>query len=111
MPLMGGQYTSHSVRTRTLSDSATVVVARDVLASEFGAEHVLLNLKNGTYYGVEEVGGEVWKLLQQPMSFGTLCRAMADTFDVDVDVCRQDLHRFVSDLLANGLVEVADAAP
>lgn len=111
MPLMGGQYTSRSVRSRTLSDSAIVVVARDVLASEFGEEHVLLNLKNGTYYGVEEVGGEVWKMLQQPVSFGSLCSAMAESFDVDADLCRQDLHRFVSDLLAHGLVEVADAAP
>jgi hypothetical protein len=57
------------------------------------------------------VGGEVWKMLQQPVSFGSLCSAMAESFDVDADLCRQDLHRFVSDLLAHGLVEVADEAP
>ena len=99
------------MRSRTLSDSAIVVVARDVLANEFGAEHVLLNLKNGTYYGVEEVGGEIWKMLQTPVSFGRLCDATAEGFDVDAEMCRRDLHRFVSDLLANGLVEVADGNP
>ena len=99
------------MRSRTLADSAIVVAARDVLASEFGAEHVLLNLKNGTYYGVEEAGGEIWKMLQTPVSFGHLCRAIADTFDVDAETCRQDLQLFVSDLLANGLIEVADATP
>ena len=111
MPLMGGQYTSRSVPARTLSDSALVVVAHDVLANEFGAEHVLLNLKNGTYYGVEDTGGEIWKMLQKPVPFGTLCSAVADAFDVDAETCRQDLNRFISDLIANGLVEVAGTAP
>ena len=96
---------------RTLSDSALVVAARDVLASEFGAEHVLLNLKSGTYYGVEDIGGEIWKMLQKPVPFGSLCSAMADAFEVDEETCRHDLHRFVSDLIENGLVEVADTAP
>jgi hypothetical protein len=99
------------VPVRTFPDSALVVVARDVLASEFGAEHVLLNLKNGTYYGVEDIGGEIWRMLQQPVPFGTLCSAMTDAFDVDAETCRQDLNRFISDLIANGLVEVAGTAP
>ena len=96
---------------RALSDSAIVVVARDVLASEFGTEHVLLNLKNGTYYGFEDVGGEIWRMLQTPVSFGSLCSAVAETFEVDADTCRRDLRHFVGDLVANGLVKVTDGVP
>ena len=62
----------------TIPASAIVVVAGDVLSSELGSEHVLLSLRDGTYYSLEEVGGEIWKLLQTPTSVAEVCRAIVE---------------------------------
>jgi hypothetical protein len=84
----------------------TVVVASDVLSSELGSEHVMLNLRDGTYYGLEAVGSDIWKLLQQPITVAEICRALIDTYDVEPERCREDVAKLVGELVERGLVEV-----
>ena len=93
-----------------IAESATLVVAPDVLSSELGSEHVLLNLTDGTYYGLDEVGGEIWKRLQAPTTIAEICRALVDLFDVEPMRCRQDVETLLADLLAHGLIQIQGAA-
>lgn len=90
----------------TISDSAIVVVTGDILASELGSEFVMLNLKDGTYYGLDEVGGDLWRLLQKPITVGEICSVLTSEYDVDTDRCRADVVKLLVDLLARGLVEI-----
>ena len=91
---------------RAIPESSVFAAARDVLASEFGSEYVLLNLNNGTYYGLEDVGGIIWKMLQTPVSMADLCRTVTDAFAVDFDTCLRDVTNLLDELVANGLVEM-----
>lgn len=95
--------------TRALPESAVVVVAGDVLSSELGSEHVLLNLRDGIYYGLEDVGSDIWKLLQKPISIGDICAAIVETRDVDPQRCRRDVVTLVGELVDRQLVELRDA--
>lgn len=81
-------------------------MAGDVLASEFGSEYVLLNLKNGTYYSLDNVGADVWKLVQTPLSVGAICDRLVCLFEVDPDTCRRDVVNLIKELADNGLVEI-----
>ena len=96
--------------THPLPLSAIVVVADDVLSSELGSEHVLLNLRDGIYYGLEDVGGDIWKLLQNPISVAEICGAIAETRDVDPERCRQDVVTLLGELVERHLVELRDPA-
>lgn len=86
--------------------SGTVVAAGEVLSSELGAEHVLLNLRDGTYYGLEEAGSDIWKLLQKPIAVPDLCRAICETYDVEPERCRQDVGTLLRELVDRGLVDL-----
>ena len=88
--------------------SAVVVVAGDVLSSELGSEHVLLNLRDGMYYGLEDVGSDIWKLLQKPVSIAEICAAVVEIRDVDPERCRQDVVKLVGELVDRQLVELCD---
>jgi hypothetical protein len=94
--------------SRPLPLSAIVVVANDVLSSELGAEHVLLNLRDGIYYGLEDVGSDIWRLLQKPVSVGDICGAIVQTRDVDAERCRRDVVKLLGELMDRHLVEVRD---
>lgn len=83
-----------------------VVAASDVLSSELGSEHVLLNLQDGTYYGLEEVGGDIWKLLQTPIAVADICRSLVDAYDVDPERCREDVLKLLGELAERRLVEI-----
>jgi hypothetical protein len=89
-----------------ITDEATVVVTRDVLATEFEDELVVLNLQDGVYYGLDHAGVRIWQLLQKPSSVAELRDVLLDEYDVDAERCRRDLVALLSDLAARGLVEI-----
>ena len=93
-----------------MSDAAVVVVAADVLGSELGSEVVMLNLRDATYYGLDEVGAEVWRLIQRPITIGRVIASLVDAYDVDAQQCRTDVINLVAVLRERGLVEVRDGA-
>jgi Coenzyme PQQ synthesis protein D (PqqD) len=94
--------------SRPLPLSAVVVVANDVLSSELGSEHVLLNLRDGIYYGLEDVGSDIWRLLQKPVSVGEICGAILETREVDAERCRHDVLELLAELVDRHLVELRD---
>ncbi len=91
---------------RQIPDSATVVVAGDLLASSFGAELVILSLKDGMYFGLEDVGARVWSLLQRPTTVSAIRDALVAEYDVEPGRCGRDLKALLQDLSARGLIEV-----
>jgi hypothetical protein len=91
---------------RRIPDTATVVAAGDLLASSFGAEQVILSLKDGVYYGLEDVGARIWRLLQRPMTVAAIRDALLAEYDVDPERCGRDLRGLLADLAAHGLIEV-----
>ena len=93
----------------TIPDSATVAIAPDVLGSELGSEVVMLSLRDGTYYGLDEVGAEIWRLIQTPMTVGRIVASLVEMYDVDARQCRTDVIRLVAVLRDRRLVEVRDA--
>ncbi len=46
--------------------SSIVEATNEQVSSEVANESVILHLKSGPYYGLNEVGNSIWKLVQQP---------------------------------------------
>jgi hypothetical protein len=94
------------VTVSSIPDGATIVAANDLLSTEFGDEVVILNLRDGVYYGLEDVGTRIWQLLQRPVSVLAIREALVADFDVDSARCERDLRLLLTDLAARGLVEI-----
>jgi Coenzyme PQQ synthesis protein D (PqqD) len=85
----------------------TVVVASsDQVSSDLAGESVILNLKTGTYYGLNPVGSSIWLLIQEPKTFQEICEAILQEYDVDSQTCEQDVRTLLTDLLNAQLVEI-----
>jgi hypothetical protein len=98
------------VRARVISNSTCVVAAGDLLASEFGDELVILNLRDGVYYGLEDVGARIWRLLQKPVSVPAIREALVAEFDVEPARCERDVRALLGELAAKGLIEIRGEA-
>ncbi len=96
------------MREFPITDSATVVAAADLLATDFDAETVLLNLRDGVYYGLEDVGARVWALLQRPVTVAAIRATLVEEYDVEAERCGRDLRALLEDLAARGLIEVRE---
>ena len=73
-------------------DLATVLSrSTEVLGAEIDGEAVMMSIEKGEYYGLDATGTAIWEFLEKPRSVGEICRVMHERYDVEPDVCRQDV--------------------
>jgi Coenzyme PQQ synthesis protein D (PqqD) len=90
-----------------MSDSlpSSVGIADAVLYQELEDEVVLLNMANQQYYGLNDVGAQMWKCLLETGDFSAACDNLCRSYEADPTVVRADLEGLVRDLLAAGLLK------
>lgn len=89
-----------------LSLSSLVRWSDDQLAATVDQEIVILSVERGSYYGLDDIGSEIWQQLSQPISVGALCDALAAKYDADRDIIERDVLGLLEKLAAEGLVSV-----
>ena len=94
----------------SLSGRSIVVAAKDQISCDLAGEAAILNIKSGTYYGLDPVGARIWKLIQQPRSADEVRQALLDEYEVEPERCERDLLVLLEKLLAEGLIEVKEEA-
>jgi hypothetical protein len=88
--------------------SEDLVVARrgGLLEAEVDGEMVGLHVDNGTCYGFNGTATRIWALIETPRRLSDLRDALLEEFDVPPDVCEAQLRDLLSELEADGLVEL-----
>jgi len=81
----------------------------EILFQELSGEAVVLNLENGHYYGLDEVGTRMWALLAEHGQLAPVINILLQEYDVDEDRLRTDLQSLIDDLIEQGLLRI-DAA-
>ena len=81
-------------------------VPPDVLIQETLGESVLLNIRNGSYYGLNAVGTRMWTVLTTASSLRAACDALKTEYDVPGPRLEKDLLDLVGKLAESGLLEV-----
>ncbi len=85
-----------------------VAIPETVLATELEDEGVLLNLETGEYFGLDDVGLGMWKVLGTSGSVESARAALLEQYDVAEDVLSRDLGAFVAELAERKLLVVTD---
>ena len=88
------------------SAETRVAAIKDQVSCEIDREAVILHLKSGVYYGLNEVGARVWALLQEPRRIADLESVVANEFDVSTEQCGADVRALVEQFHSAGLIEV-----
>ena len=99
---------SNSSAAPEISISSVVIAGKDQVSCEFESEAAILNLRDSFYYGLDDVGAAVWKLVQEPRRVNEIVELLLEQYEVDAERCTRDLLTLLSKLAALGLVEVRD---
>lgn len=91
--------------TGKISGQSIVVVSQDQVSCELGGEAAILNLKVGVYYGLNEVGARIWKLIHEPKRVSEIRDTILEEYEIEPDDCEADIMVLLQDLLDNGLIE------
>ena len=85
-----------------------VVASKQQIAADMQGESVILDLKSGIYFGLNQVGTRVWELVQQPIAVQTVQQTIFNEYAVEAERCEQDIQTLLEKLLDAGLLEVLD---
>ncbi len=88
-----------------LNLSSQVSRSERQVSCEIDEEIVALSIDKGSYFHVDKVGAEIWKLLETPLSVGSLCERLGDIFEVDRERCQLETMAFLKEMGRAGLVE------
>jgi hypothetical protein len=86
-----------------------ISIPDSVLSTELDSEGVLLNLETGEYFGLDEVGLEMWKALNSQPDVDVARTTLLQQFDVTEEVLARDLQEFVAKLAERKLLVIGDA--
>ena len=88
-----------------LTFSMRVSGSPDVLMNVVDGQSVLLDLKAGRYFGLDEVGTRMWQVLTASQSVEAAYTALLAEYDVAPERLKEDLLALAEKLIENGLLE------
>lgn len=95
---------------QTITKQSIVSASKAQVSSELSGEAIILDMKSGVYYGLNEVGASIWNLIQQPKTLAEIQDFILAEYEVEPEQCDRDILVLLEDLAAKGLVEVKHEA-
>ncbi|WP_274648626.1 lasso peptide biosynthesis PqqD family chaperone [Paenibacillus humicola] len=96
-------------QAKQLSHADALIPSEGNIVSDMDGEKVMLSVQNGKYYNLGDMGGMIWDKLGPTVTVGQIIDALLEEYDVDPDVCTQQVYTFLQRLLHEGLIRYADA--
>ena len=91
------------------SDEQRFVASEDALARVLDGELVMLDLKSGTYFGMNEVGARVWEILTTGANIAAAIEILLTEFAVEKATLRADVQTLLAQLIEQGLIQPVEA--
>eukprot|EP01013_Petalomonas_cantuscygni_P027266 TRINITY_DN50077_c0_g1_i1.p2 TRINITY_DN50077_c0_g1~~TRINITY_DN50077_c0_g1_i1.p2 ORF type:complete len:104 (-),score=21.19 TRINITY_DN50077_c0_g1_i1:218-529(-) len=82
-----------------------VVKCHDTLCDQVDDEIVAMNIDNGAFYGLNVVGTEIIKFIDQPRRVREIRDHLLMRYAVDAETCERQLLSLLDELLAENLIE------
>jgi hypothetical protein len=93
---------------KSISPESIVLASKEQISCDLAGEAAILELKSGTYFGLDEVGAVVWKLIAQPRRVTEIRDALLERYDVEADRCGRELIDLLGALHERGLIQIAE---
>ncbi|RQW10685.1 lasso peptide biosynthesis PqqD family chaperone [Paenibacillus rhizophilus] len=94
---------------KILSIDTVLVQCEGNIVSDMDGEKVMLSVQKGKYFNLGQVGGDIWSAISTPRSVKEIIESLQQIYEIDADICEQDVIPFLQHLLKEDLIRVADA--
>jgi hypothetical protein len=82
----------------------TLSTSSDVLAAHLSGEAVLLNLRDKSYYRLNETAAAVWSGFEKGESREQILASLLEQYDIGAEQARHDVDRVIDDMKARKLL-------
>ncbi len=88
-----------------------VTISKDLVYQELDGEMVILDLKSGQYFGIDLIGSCIWQMLEQNIHPADIVERLLQEYEVETDLCRQQVVTFLRELEQNTLISCIPHSP
>jgi hypothetical protein len=88
-------------------DSTIISRSSSVLTAEVNDEVVMMSIEHGHYFGLDDIGSDIWKRLDSPCAFADLVERLAADYDADRATIAADVRVLLERMAAQDVVRLA----
>jgi hypothetical protein len=92
---------------QSIKNNSIIKRKNDIVFNKLDDEIVMMSIKNGQYYGLDNIATRIYELIEIPTTFENLIKKLIEEFDVEIDICNKDVVSFLL-LLAEKEIIVID---
>jgi hypothetical protein len=89
-----------------ISNESTIMQCEGNIVSDMDGEKVMLSIKNGKYYNLGKIGGDIWGLMREPIKLNQLITILISEYQVEKDDCEQQILSFIEQLYNEELIQI-----
>ncbi len=84
----------------------TYAIDRELIADRIVEnEAVILNLDNGMYYSLNEIGTRVWQMVDTGKSSADIVKTLLQEYSVKPEILEKDVEAIITELLQEKLIK------
>jgi hypothetical protein len=93
-------------KSRQIIDGTMISRSPSVVAAEVSGEIVMMSIERGSYFGLDDIGCDIWNRIEPPCSFAALIDGLAAEYDADRATIVTDVHLLLDRMAAQDVVKV-----
>ncbi len=91
-----------------MNTNNTVSRSPELIASNIDGQIVMMSIESSAYYNLDNIGSEIWQLLEAPMKIAEICETLMGRYAVDANTCQRDVLHFIERLANEGVLVLID---
>jgi hypothetical protein len=101
----GGPPDSADAASR-IADTTIISRSPSVLTAEIDGEVVMMSIEQGQYFGLDDIGSDIWKRLDSPCAFADLIDRLAADYDAERASIAADVRSLLESMAARDVVRL-----
>ena len=96
------------IKTSKVSLDNRVVQNEGNIVSDMDGETVMLNVQNGKYYNLGNIGGLIWSYIEEPIKISELITTLISEYEIEQKACEKQVLAFLEHLMNEKLISIVD---
>jgi hypothetical protein len=92
--------------SRQITDGTMISRSPAVLAADVQGEIVMMSIERGQYFGLDDIGSDIWKRIEPPCSFADLIDSLAVAYDADRTTITNDVRALLGRMAEQDVVRL-----
>jgi hypothetical protein len=89
-----------------IGDATVISRSPSVLTAEVDGEIVMMSIEQGRYFGLDNIGSDIWKRIEPPCSFATLIDGLAADYEADRKTIATDVQNLLGRMVEQDVVRL-----